>query len=49
MEETPNTTKDKYFLPSETKIPKKKIQLMDQTQAHLADKKLLATEAWQRF
>ena len=49
MEETPEPTKDEDIPPPQTKIPKKKIQLMDQAQAHSADKKPLATEAWLRF
>ena len=42
MEETPEATKDEDFPPPETKIPKKKIQLMDQAQAHSADKKAIS-------
>ena len=45
MEETPEATKDEDFPPPETKIPKKKIQLMDQAQAHSADKKAISNRS----
>ena len=42
MEEKPESTKYEDFPPPETKIPMKKIQLMDQAQAHSADKKAIS-------